>query len=420
MNAPLNHLVRPNGAAPKPGAIMLSETSPIGRAGDWIEFDMRGGGIVNLSNGALLPMAGGRAAGGGQMMFAGTPPSPTDVHTPIAIAGYLASYRNKKFLLDTLVQEQPVDYTQFVYRSFNAASTYLIQDARASELSSAPQTTFSSSTLTKKTEDLRMATFIPYRAEQQADFPFVQAAARNLWTKIMLWREYEAFKAGGLYMTSGNWDSAVRQALGSTYNWGPQGSEGADSDPIRDLKTARAASLEPITFFAMNLVQFDWFTSHPKTIDHFKAFNPQGNTAGMLRDAYAQANDVQRQNPFEFDVPMVGKVLIHDVRATTDPSTAPTRFWSNDIVLGFHHSASMPPNFEVCTAVNFRLKNPTDGSAGGVPVGAPEGVPTNNGWRVRMIPVPLIGAGGQMMIVDLSELQIFTANNVGAYISGVS
>jgi hypothetical protein len=91
VNAPLNHLVRPNGAAPKPGAIMLSETSPIGRAGDWIEFDMRGGGIVNLSNGALLPMAGGRAAGGGQMMFAGTPPSPTDVHTPIAIAGYLAS-----------------------------------------------------------------------------------------------------------------------------------------------------------------------------------------------------------------------------------------------------------------------------------------------------------------------------------------
>lgn len=419
MNAPL-HLVKPNGQAPKPGAIMLSETSPLGRAGDWIELDARGGGIVNLSNGALLPMAGGRAPAGGQMMFAGSPQSPTDVHTPIAIAGYLASYRNKKFLLDTLVQEQPVDYTQFIGRSFSAASTYLVQDARASELSSAPQTTFTSSTFTDKTEDLRMATFIPYRAEQQADFPFVQASARNLWTKIMLWREYAAFSAGSLYMTNTNWAAAVRQALGASYNWGPQGSEGADSDPIRDLKTARAASLEPISFYVMNLVQFDWFTSHPKTVDHYKAFNAMGNTAGMLKDAYAAANDPMRQNPFEFDVPMVGKILVHDVRATTDPATAPTRFWSNDIVLGFHHSTSMPPNFEVATAINFRLKNPTDGSAGAVPVGAPEGVPTNNGWRVRMIPVPLIGAGGQMMIVDLSEKQRFTGNDAGCYISGVS
>lgn len=420
MNAPLNLLVKPNGAAPKPGAILLSENSPLGRAGEWIELDARGGGILNLSSGSLLPMAGARPSAGGQMMFAGTPPAPTDVHTPIAIAGYLAGYRNKKFLLDTLVQEQPVDFTQFIYRTFSSASTYLVQDARASELSSAPTTTFSSTTTTSKTADLRMATFIPYRAENQADFPFVQAAARNLWTKLMLWREYTAFAAGSLYMTNTNWASAVRQALGSTYNWGPQGSEGADSDPIRDLKTARAASLEPITYFVMNLVQFDWFTSHPKTIDHFKAFNPQGNTAGMLRDAYSAADDPQRQNPYEFVVPMVGKVLIHDVRATTDPSTAPTRFWSNDIVLGFTHAANMPPNFEVCTAVNFRLKNPTDGTSGAPPVGAPEGVPTNNGWRVRMVPVPLIGAGGQMMIVDLSELQVMTANNVGAFISGVS
>jgi len=422
--SPPNHLVNLN-APPKPGAICLSEPIvaangvAMARAGDWIEFDQGGAGIMNLSTGTFLPMAGGRPAAG-PMMFAGSPHAPTDVHTALPIAGYLAQYKNKRFLLDQLVQTQPVDFTQFVARKFNAASTYLVQDARASELSAAPTTQFTSSTNTYKTEDLRMGTFIPYRAEQQADFPYLTAAARNLWTKIMLWREYTAFSSGSLYMTNTNWASAVRQALGATYNWGPQGSEGADSDPIRDLKTARAASLEDITFFAMNLVQFDWFTTHPKTVDHYKAFNPQGNTAGMLRDAYAAASDPQRQNPYEFDVPMVGKILVHDVRATTDPATAPTRFWSNDIVLGFHHASSMPPNAEVCTAVNFRLKNPTDGSAGSLPAGAPEGVPTNNGWRVRMIPVPLIGSGGQMMIVDLSEYQVFTANDVGAFISGVS
>jgi hypothetical protein len=418
VNAPLWIPNQPAAAAPKPGAICLSEDSPLGRAGQWIEFDRSGGGIINLSTGALLPLAGGRSTS--PMHFAGAPPAPTDVHTPIAIAGYLAGYRNKKFLLDTLVQSQPVDFTQFVYRSFNAATTYLVQDARASELSSPPQVQFTSATTTDKTQDLRMATFIPYRAEQQADFPFIQAASRNLWNKIMLWREYTAFASGSLYMTSGNWASAIRTALGGTQNWGPPGSEGSDSNPPRDLRAARAASLESITYFAMNLIQFDWFTQHPATIDHYKAFNPAGNTAGMLRDAFAAANDPQRQLPFEFDVPMIGKIVVHDVRATTDSATAPDRFWPNDIVLGFHLADNMPPNFEVCTAVNFRLKNPTNGSAPPAIPGAPDGVPTNNGWRVRMVPVPLIGSGGDLMIVDLSEKQVMTANNVGAYISGVS
>lgn len=413
MNAPL---WIPKNAAPKPGAILLTEDSPLGRAGQYIELDARGGGIINLSTSAHLPMAGARPG----MSFAGSPPGVADVHTPIQIAGYLASYRNKRFILDQVVQEQPVDYTQFKYRSFNAASTYLVQDPRASALSTPPQTQFTTAVSDGATEDLRMATFIPWRTDQQADFPFTQAAARNLHTKIMLWREYTAFASGSLYMTSGSWAAAVRTALDADQNWGPPGGEGADSDPIRDLKAARAASLEPITFFVMNLIQFDWFTMHPKTIDHYKAFNPNGNTAGMLRDAVAAAGDPSRQVPLEFDVPMVGKILVHDVRATTDSATAPDRFWPNDLVLGFHLADNMPPNFEVCTAVNFRLKNPVNGSSMPSIQGAPEGVPTNNGWRVRMIPVPLIGSGGDLMIVDLSEKQIMTANNVGAYISGVS
>lgn len=417
MNAPHNWIPTPSGA-PRPGAIMLSEDSPLGRAGQWIEFDARGGGIMNLSSGAALPLAGGRQQNG--MMFAGSPPGPVDVHTPIAIAGYLASYANNEFLLDRVVQTQPVDFSQFVYRSFNSATTYLVQDARASELSSPPQTQFTSSTTTKKTADLRMATFVPYRGEQQADFPYVQAAARNLWTKIMLWREYEAFKTGSDLMTSGNWASGVRLALGSTENWGPPGSEGADSDPIRDLKSARLASKKRIAFYVMSLKQFDWFVSHPKVIDYYKAYNPGGNTQGMLRDAYAKADDPLAQMPFEFDVPMVGKVLVHNVFATTDPATDATRFWPDDLVLGFCHSASVPPNYDVATLINFRLKNPTNGSEGPAIPGVPEGVPTNNGWRVRMIPVPLIGSGGDLMIVDLSELRVFTANDVGAYISGVS
>lgn len=404
-------------APPKPGAIYLSEDSPLGRAGQWIELDARGGGIINLSTHATLPLAGGRQT---PHMFASSPPGPSDVHTPVALANYLAAYTNKRFLLDRVVQEQPVDKSEFVYRSFDQATTYLVQDPRASELSTAPQTQFTSATLTAKTQDLRLATFIPWRAANQADFSYQQAAARNLWNKIMLWREYTAFASGSLYMTSGNWAASVVQALAADENWGPPGIEGANSDPIRDLLAATENSPEFITYFVMNLVQFHWFISHPKVIDYYGAFNPGGTTKGMFADAMAAAGDPARQEAFEFLVPMVGRILVHDARATTDPAVDQDRFWPNDIVLGFHLAANMPPNYEVATAINFRLSNPTDGQGPGAVMGAPEGVPTNNGWRVRMIPMPWIGSGGDLMVVDLSEIQKFTANNTGAYISGVS
>ena len=128
----------------------------------------------------------------------------------------------------------------------------------------------------------------------------------------------------------------------------------------------------------------------------------------------------EMQSPVEFTIPMVGKGLIHNARATTDPATAASLFWPDDIVLGFAQAPTFPPNGDVCTAVTFRLKNPTNGAPGSPPPGAPEGVPTNNGWRVRMVPLPLIGSGGDLMIIDISESTVFTANDVGAYISGIS
>lgn len=415
MNAPMNFNASPY-APPKPGAIYLAETTPFGRAGSWLELDARGGGIINLSSGERLPLAGGRQT---PHMFASSPPNVSDVHTPEIIAGYLAAYTNKRFLLDRLVQMQPVDKSEFIYRKFDHATTYLVQDPRASELSSAPQTQFTSDTETAKTEDLRLATFIPWRAANQADFSYQQAASRNLSNKIALWREWFHLRSGGLYMTSTNWASSIIQALAADENWGPPGSEGANSNPVRDLKRATRLSPEMITFFAMNLDQFHWFLAHPTTLDYYASFNPGGNTKGMFTEALAVAGDAQRQEVLEFTVPMVGVILVHNVRATTDPAVAADLFWPNDIVLGFHHSGVIPPNYEVATALNFRLQAPTDGSSPGA-MGFPDGVPTGNGWRVRMIPMPWIGSGGDLMVVDLSELQKFTANDVGAYISGIS
>lgn len=418
MNAPLwipNNVT----AAPKPGAILLSEDSPLGRAGQWIDFDARGGGVVNLSTGARLPLAGGRQV---PYEFAGAPPGPTDVHTPVTIANFMATYRNRRFLLDSVIPVQLTDYSQFSYRVLDSGATYLVVDARASEFSHPQETTFSTSVVTDKTQDLRLATFVPYRSEQQADFDFRITAARNLWTKIMLSREYAAFGPGAPLMTSGNWDSSVRLALAGNQNWGPPGNEGDDSDPPRDLREAIENSPEYINMFVMNLVQFHWFTSHPRTIDFFKAFAKGGNSAGYLDAAYTSAikSDPSMIEPFMFEVPTIGKIFVHNALATTDPAVAADRFWSNDIVLGFHLPESLPPNGDISTAITFRLKNPTNGSSPGAMAGMPEGVPTNNGWTVRIVPLPLRGAGGDLIIADLSEKTVITADNTGAFISGVS
>lgn len=417
MNAPA-HLI-PYNRPPKPGAIFLAQGIPnFAAPGSWIDIDHAGGGIVNLNNGARLALNSGRSDP--KMFGTNVPPGVSDAHWPVPIAGWLSNYRQPgKFLLDELVQQQPVDFTQFKYRATASSDTFLVRDLRASSLSSPPQVQMQTSLSDGATEDSRVAVFIPYRTEQQADFPFVQGSARVAWNGLMLSREYNAFKSGGLFMTSTNWAAAVRTALGADQNWGPPGSEGSDSNPIRDLKAARLASVAPINFWAMSLRQADWFFEHPVVVDYFKAYQDGGITAGMIKSITEQNASVPGFQA-SFKIPALGEVLIHNARATTDPATAPALFWPDDIVLGFAQSPSMPPNSDVATSVTFRLKNPTDGASGSPPPGAPDGVPTNNGWRVRMIPMPLIGSGGQLMVLDLSEITKFTSNDVGAYISGVS
>ena len=416
MNAPAS--LAPHHRPPKPGAIFIAQGIPnFAAPGSWIEIDQAGGGVVNLNSGARLALNDGRPSP--RMFGTNVPPGVSDVHYPVPIAGYLSNYRQPgKFLLDELVQQQPVDYTQFKYRATASSDTFLVRDVRASSLSTPAQVQMQTSLSDGACEDLRVGAFLPYRSEQQADFPFVQATARVAWNALMLWREYQAFKSGGLFMTSGNWAASVRTALGADQNWGPPGSEGSDSNPIRDMRAAILASVAPINYWAMSLKQSHWFFAHPAVIDHYKAFQDGGITAGIVRQITEQTASENVQASFQ--IPTIGTVLVHNARATTDPSTAPSLFWPDDIVLGFTQSPSMPPNSDVASAITFRLKNPTDGAPGTPPPGAPEGVPTNNGWRVRMVPLPLIGSGGQLMVLDISEKTIQTSNDVGAYISGIS
>ena len=136
MNAHLGRLAP--STPPRPGAIYIAEgLANFARAGQWIEIDQQGGGILNLDTGAKLPLNAGRPSSG-TLMF-GSPPAPSDVHVALPIANFLAAYRQPgQYLLDTLVQQQPVDFTQFKYRKMSGANTYLVNDVRASELSSAP------------------------------------------------------------------------------------------------------------------------------------------------------------------------------------------------------------------------------------------------------------------------------------------
>lgn len=410
----------PDLRAPKEGAIYLSEQIPgFASAGQWIWFDPSGAGVMNLTTGQALPMAMHRQPGS-PFAFSGAPPSPVDVHTPVVISNWLGGWQNFDFLLDVLVQQQPVDYTQFEWRDMSQNNKYLLHDVRASSNSSVPQVQLTSSVSQGKTEDLRVGAFVPYRTESEADFPFFLQSAAVAADAIALWREYQAFGPSGLFMTAGNWANAVKIALGGTENWGPNGG-GAASNPIANLKAARRASgKRDIKFFVMNLQQFDWFIEHPLVIDHYKAFNEGGLTAGMVRQIVReQQGTADATTPSEVLVPGVGRILIHNGYATTDPAVEATPFWSNDIVLGFAQAKTMPPNDDMATAVTFVHKNPSNGTVG-LPAGVGAGMASNNGYRTRLVDMPLQGHGGRLIIIDRSEKTLFTANNIGAYISGVS
>ena len=198
----MNASLAPHNRPPKQGAIFLAQGIPgFAAPGSWIEIDQTGGGVVNLNSGARLALNDGRPSP--RMFGTNVPPGVSDVHYPVPIAGYLSNYRQPgKFLLDELVQQQPVDFTQFKYRATASSDTFLVRDVRASSLSSPAQVQMQTSLSDGACEDLRVGAFLPYRSEQQADFPFMQATARVAWNALMLWREYQAFKSGGLFMTS--------------------------------------------------------------------------------------------------------------------------------------------------------------------------------------------------------------------------
>lgn len=438
MNAPQNFL--PNGSArtgaAPPGfrsedALLLAAPvagrngAVFARATDPIYFDLARGVMINARTGETtqareLSMAGGRS-GAGFQFAGGAPPTPQDVHYPEVLQGWLQRYVNAEYLLDRLVQQQSVNRSDFLHRDHSSTDTYLLRDARASLLSATPQVQPTTALTTRHTSPLRMGGPVPFLAEQEADYPLYEATARVATNAMQLWREYAAFGTGGLFMTTANWAASVHLSLGATFNWGPPGSHGVDSDPIRDLQEAWGNSLGSISLWVMSYDVMTWFFAHPSVVDWFTRHNAQGVMQGIVAAINNNPTAEYEQDALTFRIPQIGGLfLVHQARVTTDPAVAPDFFFSNDIVLGFRHSPSMPPNNDVSTAVTFVHTTPSAGSPARIP-GASAATPMmSGGTLVRVVDLPLLGSGARLIILDRNELTAFTSNNVGAIISGVS
>lgn len=396
---------------------MLTVDSPLGRAGDMLDF--AGGELINLSRhlGRALPLGGGRS--GASMHFAGGgfPLAPADAHVPLVIPNWLAGYRNGAYMLDTFVQEQMTNRSDFIHRDQSSTNTYLYRDVSASRLSAAAEVQADTSTTTEHTQPLRVSTFIEYLAEQEADYPIEIANSRTAMNAVYLYREYNAFGTGGLFMTTTNWAPSSRVALGGTDNWGPPGLQGATSDPIRDMQTLQRVTFGgAIKMWGMNLHDAQSFFAHPKVVDWYASKGYAGVTQGIIRSITSNPEATQDDSPMIFDVPMLGQVMVHQARVTLSAAVAPDYFWPNGTVLAFVHAKNMPPNYEVCTAVTWKHTNPTAGPQTNIPGMA--NMPTNTGTTVRVIDMPGIGAGGKLIIFDRSEITRFTANNAGGIITG--
>lgn len=440
MNAPQNFLAsgsarsgaitppagfRPEDALLLAGAVTGRNGAIFAQPSDPLYFDLARGVMINARSGEHtqvreLPMAGGRA-GAGYQFTGGAPPSPQDVHYPTVLQGWLQRYQNAEYLLDRVVQQQSVDRSDFLHRDHSSTDTFLYRDTKASLLSAAAQVQPTTALSTRHTSPRRIAGPVPFLSEQEADYPLYEATARVCMNSMQLSREVDAFSTGGLFMTSTNWASAVRLALGATYNWGPPGSEGADSNPIRDLQNAWAASLGSISLWVMGYAQMTWFFQHPAVVDWFTRHNAQGVMRGIEAAINRNREAIYEEDALTFTVPQIGGTfLVHQARVTTDPATAPDFFWPSDIVLGFRLSPSMPPNNDVATAVTFVHRTPSAGSPAQIPGSSAATPMMSGGTMVRVIDLPLLGSGARLIVLDRNELTCFTSNNVGAYITGIS
>jgi len=310
---------------------------------------------------------------------------PTDVHEAEEITTYLAGYENFGFRADEMSPPVMVGKTVFKYRNFSSANVFdavlPTTSAVAAPLQIDPDSTLTSSDTIPRS----LATFIPNETFSNAGALYKPAmvASRNLWNKLMLYREVEVVRS--LLGTSTNWDSTVQTTSSNTWDT-------LSGDPMLDIATAVQASAQPVESIHMNRKVFNAMVRNDNFKDWLSAVS---GDKGLMELK-------QGSNGHDFQIPGWPVFKIHEAKRTA--SAGGLEYIMPDVVVLVTKPMGVPTDGEeIASSYTFRFN----------------GV-ANTGISFREFEVPEQGpTGGRLIVVSHQERPIVTSDTAGGIILSV-
>lgn len=313
--------------------------------------------------------------------------TPADMHSAEEIDTYLAGYNPGTYRADEVSPVIPVDNQTDKYRTFDKDDAFKNVAQKGSTNAPIPEVDPKSALVTFKTEPRVISSFVPKNLSNRYDAKMV--AARRCKRAIALDREIEVMTLVG---TNTNWDSTVRTALSSTYNW----NGGENSDPVADVFTAIEKSAQPVTDMWMNTKVAHLFIKHAAVRNHMRQFLGDSTISGIAASvAESQAG------PADFAIPGLPK--IHVSSAKYNSSGTLTYILGNVVVLLSKPAGVPTDGEEVASTYTFQYKGPS-----------------GTGYTSREWVVEGRGAyGGDMIAVTEEDDARMTSTIAGGIITGV-
>jgi hypothetical protein len=312
---------------------------------------------------------------------------PADMHDPEELTSYLAGYKLANMRADEVSPPIPVKNQSDKYRTFSEDDAFNDVARKGSNNGPIPEVDPKSALETYKTLPRVIGSFVPRNLPGRYD-P-INVALRRCKRAIGLNREIEVMALVG---TNTNWDSTVRTALTSTYQW----NDGSASNPIKDIMTGLEKSIQPVSDIWMNQKVAHLFIRHAEVRNHMRQMLGD-EAAPKAAAAVAQAGMM----PTDFFIP--GLPPIH-VSALKYNAAGTLSYALGDVVVFICRPPGVPTDGEeIASTYTFQYEGP-------------EG----NGYTVRQWTVENRGAyGGEMVSVTEEDDAVMTSTKAGGILTGV-
>lgn len=314
-----------------------------------------------------------------------------DVNDPTELADYLAGFEPFGMRADEASPIVPVANTTFKYRNFDLDDAFEPVKVKGSEGGAVPEVDPRSTLNEASTVERYIGSFIPTQTQNTATAydPQMAAGARCM-QAVSLDREVDVFTLLG---TAANWAAAqTTPATGTGWD------DLVDGDPILDLQTMVEKSDQIVNAVWMNQRIANRFLRHPLVRDHMRQFFGDQAVVGI---ATAVQRAGQAGQSADFIIPGLPPIK---VVASKVKSAGVIDYIMPDVAVGVTTPQGVPSDGQsIATTWSFRRSG-----ASGVGVNVREFFLENRGPE-----------GGTMIVVNVSDLPIFTANNAGGIITGV-